>query len=86
MGMSFTYTKVHRNYKTLAEEVKLIVSALEAGKISDKDVDEILAAWDDNCPNLLYEDDARTVVSNSLFRLIGKKRATVLTVAFRRRR
>lgn len=84
--MAFTYTRVHRNYKSLAEEVKAIVKALESGEISDADVDEILAAWDDNCPNLLYEDDARTVVSSSLFRLIGKRRSTVLTVAFRRRR
>ena len=84
--MDFTYTKIHRNYKSLAEDVKAIVNALEAGEISDTEVNEILEAWDDNCPNLLYEDDARTVVSSSLFRLIGKKRATVLTAAFRRRK
>lgn len=83
--MSFDYKKVHTNYKTLAEDVKAMVNAYDSGEISDSDVDAVLNDWTKFCPNLLYEDVAQTVVAYSLSRIIGKKRATVLSAAFRRR-
>lgn len=83
--MSFEYKKIHTNYKTLAEDVKAMVKAYDSGEISDSDVDVVLNDWTKFCPNLLYEDVAQTVVAYSLSRIIGKKRATVLSAAFRRR-
>ena len=83
--MSIEYRMIHTNFKTLAEDVKAMVKAYDAGEISDSDVDEILNDWTKHCPNLLYEDVAQTVVAYSLSRIIGKKRATVLSAAFRRR-
>lgn len=83
--MSFTYKKIHTNYKTLAEDVKALVKAYDASELSDSDFDAVLKDWTTYCPNLLYEDEAQTVVAYSLSRIIGKKRATVLSAAFRRR-
>ena len=83
--MSFSYTTVHTSFKSLADDVKRMVAAYDSKEISDADIDGILATWDINCRNLLYEDDARLIVSNSLFRLIGKRRAIILAAAFRRR-
>lgn len=83
--MSFSYTTVHTSFKSLADDVKRMVAAYDAKQISDNDIDGILATWDINCRNLLYEDESRSVVSNSLFRLIGKRRAIILAAAFRRR-
>lgn len=83
--MSFEYKKIHTNFKTLAEDVKALVKAYDANEISDSDFDDVLKDWTMYCPNLLYEDEAQTVVAYSLSRIIGKKRATVLSAAFRRR-
>lgn len=83
--MSFEHKKIHTNYKTLAEDVKALVKAYDAKELSDSDLDAVLKDWTIYCPNLLYEDEAQTVVAYSLSRIIGKKRATVLSAAFRRR-
>lgn len=83
--MSIEYKKIHTNFKTLAEDVKALVKAYDASELSDSDFDAVLKDWTMYCPNLLYEDEAQTVVAYSLSRIIGKKRATVLSAAFRRR-
>ena len=83
--MSIEYKKIHTNFKTLAEDVKALVKAYDANELSDSDFDAVLKDWTMYCPNLLYEDEAQTVVAYSLSRIIGKKRATVLSAAFRRR-
>ena len=83
--MSIEYKKIHTNFKTLAEDVKALVNAYNANELSDSDFDDVLKDWTMYCPNLLYEDEAQTVVAYSLSRIIGKKRAAVLSAAFRRR-
>ena len=83
--MSIEYKKIHTSFKTLAEDVKALVKAYDANELSDSDFDGVLKDWTTYCPNLLYEDEAQTVVAYSLSRIIGKKRASVLSAAFRRR-
>lgn len=83
--MSIEYKKIHTSFKTLAEDVRALVAAYDANELSDSGLDEALKNWTTYCPNLLYEDEAQTVVAYSLSRIIGKKRAAVLSAAFRRR-
>ena len=84
--MAIEYKKVHTSYKTMAEDVLALITAYNANELSDNEFDSVIKTWTKYCPNLLYEDEAHTVVSYSLSRIIGKKRAVVLSVAFHRRR
>lgn len=82
--MTYDYLLIHTSYKTLAEDIKHLTDEYVSKQMPEEDLDKMVLAWDENCPNLLYEDSDKSTLSDSLLRYIGKRRATVIMTALKR--
>lgn len=81
-----THLLFHSSYKALAQDAKQLVDEYKAKQCTEEELMEVLQAWDNNCPNLLYANGNRTIISPSILRYLGTRRATVILSALAAKR
>lgn len=77
------YLLYHTNRTALGRDIVSLVDRYTSKQIPEDELVEWLAAWRNNCPNLMFEEGNQNQISPKLVRHIGKKRALLITTALR---
>lgn len=82
--MLTNYLLIHTSYKSLAESITQLTEEYAAKKVTEEELDQMVLAWDSNCPNLLYDGTDRQSLAVSLLRYTGKRRGALIMAALKR--
>lgn len=77
--MAVPYISIPTSAKSLSDEVVRLVDLYKMQQLSEEELATVVKTWEKNVPKLLLSKGDSQLLSPSLVRYIGKRRAGVIT-------
>lgn len=85
--MATDYLPIHTTIKSLAREMKDLIDRYQKKEAGIEELRKWLTTWDENCPSLVYKDEAHTELTGTLQEYLGKKRRLIVeTILIRKQK